>query len=167
MKKILLCCLMIAASNIMMAQTPALIIYAYSRATLPGIPPNTETGEQSNPFPLTYYIYLKVPKGQKIKVEGAWIKGKYFPVSIEKVKSPVMIDDDVATINKKKLTLVGKTSLDVYSLTQAEEKNRIVENENERKKVVDNELVLEYKINDKKGYATIKKFKVLPPAAAM
>ncbi len=167
MKKLVLCCLLIAASYIVTAQSPVLNLYAYSRETQPGIRPETDDAQQVNPLPLTYYLYIKVTKGQKIKANGVWIKGKYFPASLEKVKSPVLVDNDVASINKKKLTLVSKTTQDVYEIKLKDESPRDFKNNAERDKVDNNEIVLVYTSNNKKLYSTVKTIKILPPVQGM
>lgn len=165
MKKIIFYCSFLVFFMSACGQSTEIKIHAYSRVTLPGIPPDGD--QQNNIFPKTYFIYAEVKKGTKVSVEGYSIDGKYYSAKgFEKVSSPIFITDP-AVITDKMDTLVKKTPNDVYQLIPGKEISRVPADEAEKKSVTENQFVLIIKVNGKLQFVSSSKIKELSPAAMM
>ena len=138
-----------------MAQDPK--IHAYSRAKTSGIP-----GDHS--LPTDYFLYLEVPKGMRPSLSTIWLKGKYYSATLLKVNTPVLIDNDVASIKKHKDTLVRKTAGDVYRIELGQEvtTGNFTAGSTEGLDVVAN-----VKINNKQYKESIKNIITLKPLQGM
>jgi len=147
-------------------QQPLLKIYAYSQATVSGIPDHKQDSA-INRLPKKYFIYAEVKKGTMLSVEGLWLNGKYYTVTtVKKVVTPVVLSN-TAVPTKEKDTLVKKTNNDVYSIAPGEKANRHTIGAEEQKLGQENQLVIVFKNKDKSYFGTAKVIKELAPVAGM
>jgi hypothetical protein len=154
-----------------MAQTQ-IAVYAYSRATLPGIPgEHTTEGQKSTQepivFPTKYYLYVEVPPRSHVSAKWVWLQGNYYAGTLKKVSTPVQVESDSAVPTNKKETLVAKTSNDVYSIVLGDKKVQQPSNDAERELVANNSVVVSLIVDKSTSYAMSRSIKVLRPAAAM
>jgi hypothetical protein len=153
-----------------MAQTQ-IAVYAYSRATLPGIPGEHTTEGQSTQepmvFPTKYYLYVEVPTGSHVSAKWVWLQGNYYAGTLRKVSTPVQVESDTAVPTNKKETLVARTSNDVYSILLGDKKVRQSSNDTERQLVANNNVVVSLIVDKSTSYAMSRSIKALRPAAAM
>jgi hypothetical protein len=154
-----------------MAQTQ-IAVYAYSRATLPGIPgEHTAEGQKSTQepivFPTRYYLYVEVPPGSHVSAKWVWLQGNYYTGALRKVSTPVQVENDTAVPTNKKETLVARTSNDVYSIVLGDKKIRQALNDTERQLVANNNVVISLIVDNSTSYAMSQSIKALRPGAAM
>ena len=154
-----------------MAETPSVKTYAYGRATMPGIPEDTVKGAQTgaprkSPFPLTYLLYVEVPKGSAVAVEGVWLQGKYYAATLKRVASPVVVGHDPAVVTDQKDTLVGKTANDVYAVLLGEPKPGEISRPDAKPLAANNEAVVFMTVDHSPRHGAVKTVKMLKPLAA-
>ena len=167
MKHIFLIVLATISTSIL-AQSPVISTYAYSRSTIPGIPEDGSAGSSpKNVFPTSYFIYVVVKKGTVLSVSRVWVKGKCYAAALQKVDSPVLIEHDAAVPTGKTDTLVGKTSDDVYHVVLAEAKSRNANDDAAKGLKRDNEVVVFLKAGQSTYYGKARTIRALQPAAAM
>ena len=145
-----------------MAQSPV-ATYGYSRATLPGIP-----GEQAKSvFPDGYYLYVEVKRGSRVSAEWAWVRGKYYDCTLRKISTPVLVESDPGVPTEKKMTLVSKTSNDVYSVVLGNVRERTASSAQESELIARNQAVIALVVDKSGAFAAIQSIKALRPGAAM
>jgi hypothetical protein len=155
----------------MNAQSPIIKAYAYSRSTIPGIREEVVNDRDSvihradNPFPVTYYLYVAAKKDTRLSISGVWLEGKYYTATLQKVKTPVVVENN--SVVKQKDTLVKKTGDDVYTIQLGNEKNPASLNEREKKLVQNNEVLFFLQSNKAACYSPVKTIKRLTPFSAM
>lgn len=154
-----------------MGQTPSVKTYAYGRATVPGIPEDTVKGAQSgtaktSPFPLTHLLYVEVPKGSAVSVEGVWLRGTYYAATLKRVASPVVVSHDPVVVTQQKDTLVNKTSNDVYAVLLGEPKPGEISRPDAKQLVANNEAVVFLTVDHSPRHGAVKTVKMLKPLAA-
>jgi hypothetical protein len=155
------------------AMAPSVVkTYAYSRATLPGIREeivneSDAVAPRKTPLPLTYFLYVEVPKGSNVSVNGVWLHGKYYTATLEKVSTPVVIRTDPVVVTEQRDTLVKKTANDVYAVLLVDEVTRDPSDTAERQLITNNEAIVFLTINKVPCYSNVKTIKTLKPAAGM
>jgi len=146
-------------------------LYAYSRATTPGIipdPNNDRTKQNTVELPKTYFIYAEVKKGAKIKVSAAYIDGRYYNVSTKKVKTPVIKDRYEGVMNSdQKNILVKKTSNDVYQVIPGDECSNFKDKQTADSMRKTNTVMLVMSYNQTKLYPALPVIKTLAPVQGM
>ena len=157
----------------LIAQSPVVNVYAYSRKTISGIkeggiPGDSGAKQNRNPFPTTYYLYVTVAKGTKISSYGVWLGGKYFTANLLKVKSPVlMADNSINIYGNHKDTLVKKTHNDVYAIQLGKEQPWNNQDTVAKGLTQNNQVVIFLNCNKSPCYGSVKTTKTLTPHAAM
>lgn len=161
-----------------MAQTQP-VAYGYLRAVRPGIPGgpvndglslsarNQKLNLQREVFAPEYSIYLAVKPGSDVSASWAWVRGKTYQCALTKVSTPVVVDRDVGVKTEAKVTLVPKSSDDVYHVVLGTLKSNPYFTKLEQELEVNNEFFVALILDHKLSYATVRSMKVLPPAAAM
>jgi hypothetical protein len=153
-----------------MAQAP-IAAYGYVRATLPGIPgmaagdQNLRPGQEA--FAPKYRIFVAVKSGSRVAAKWAWVRDKAYDCALSKVRTPVIVDRDVAVKTDKKETLVPKTSDDVYEIVLRAPRPQTELSAQEQMLASGNEAVVALVLDNAPAYATVRSLVALPPAAAM
>jgi len=150
------------------AQLPVISTYAYSRHTIPGIP---EASRAERPpgaaLPVSYFIYVVVKKGTPLSVRRAWVKGRCYSATLQRVTSPVLIEHDAAVPTGRTDTLVPKTSDDVYRVVLAAEESCKGDGDAANELRRHNEVVVSLEAGRSRRYGTARTVRALQPAAAM
>lgn len=150
------------------AQLPVVSTYAYSRHTIPGIPEASRAeGPSKTALPISYFIYVVVKKGTPLSVRRAWVKGRCYSATLQRVASPVLIEHDAAVPTGRTDTLVPKTSDDVYRVVLAAEETCKGDGEAASELRRHNEVVVSLDAGQSRRYGTARTVKALQPAAAM
>ena len=145
-----------------MGQTPAIKTYAYGRATLPGIP----DAAKKSPFPVSYLLYIEVPKGSAVSVQGVWLQGTCRVATLKRVASPVVVSQDPVVVTDQKDTLVSKTSDDVYAIVLGEPKPSGASCPDAKSVMASNEAVVFLTVDHSPRLGAVKTVKMLKPSAA-
>ena len=173
MKKVILAVLLLFPGLNSIAQANCVKAYAYSQATIPGIREevvdDSRPGEKpSSPFPEQYYIYAEMPQSCKASLKGVWIKGKYYPAVLKKVKTPVLLEDPTVPLaDKDKKVLVKKTKNTVYRLSLKDEAKMPTVVRAEKKLLDANQAILFFSRGGKAMNVAVKTITVLQPIHAM
>ncbi len=150
------------------AQLPMISTYAYSRHTIPGIPECSRAeGSPKTALPTSYFIYVVVKKGTPLSVRGAWVKGRCYSATLQRVASPVLIEHDTAVPTGRTDMLVRKTSDDVYRVVLAAEESCKGGDEAASELKRHNEVVVSLNAGQSRRYGTARTVRALQPAAAM
>ena len=145
-----------------MGETSPVKTYAYGRATLPGIPDAAKT----SPFPVTYLLYVEVPKGSTVSVDGVWLKGTYHAATLKRVASPIVVSHDPVVVTDQKDTLVAKTSNDVYAVLLGEPRPAGIPRPAAKPRTAHNEVVVFLTVDHAPRDGVAKTVKMLKPLAA-
>jgi hypothetical protein len=155
------------ATSCAMAQPPAIEVMAYSRSTIPGIPPEkSDAPAANNPFPVKYFIYVIVKKGTPVFDAAVCLKGQSYSATLERVSSPVVVPHDPNVPTDRKDTLVPKTQDDVYQLDLQEQGGTACEKRPAGLGQND-EVTISLKSGKSVLHGTAKTIVALTPAAAM
>jgi hypothetical protein len=144
--------------------------YAYSREVLGGVRPSIIADENGGTSTRTrkpshqYYIYIETPAVIKYGIKSVWINGKQFSIDIEKVHSPVIIENSTMP-DKTKDTLVAFTKNIVWQIQLKNEKKEDKKSVALKKLIDKNEMVIIYTCKGKTQLLPIKKIKGLSPVA--
>lgn len=154
----------------LVAQSSSVKIYAYSRRTISGIREevvnNSDSAQQrASPFPVDYFLYVSVAKGSPLSISGVWVGGQYYKASLQKVKSPLVIENN--SVVKQKELLVPKTSNDVYAVVLKEARNPDLLSAAEKELTQGNEAVFFLNAQKKTCTRAVKKLTALTPISAM
>jgi hypothetical protein len=155
------------------AQSRVISGYAFSRNVTPGIPgagsdnPDSSHPQNKNPFPTTYYLYVEVVKGSRLSTNMVWLEGKYYAASIQKVQSPVRIEENFTGGSDKKEILVPKTTHDVYRIVRGDGLNHAELDRYPEPLTSSNHVIFFLHINDKPTTVAVKSIRVLRAYAAM
>ena len=155
-----------ALMGIAMAQSPVKT-YGYSRATIPGIPGEQKGITGQGIFPPEYHLYVEVQRGNTVSTQWAWVRGSYYDCTLKLVSTPVLVESDPGVPTDKKMTLVPKTSNDVYKVVLGEVMKRTAASDREKELTAQNEALIALQVNKSSVYAAIPTIKALRPAAAM
>ncbi len=140
--------------------------YAYERSSLSGTPPRkilNESGEQvERPVKnnTTYFIYMETKTNRLVQPTRIWIDGKPFNVISEEIESPVILQYNQPIVSSD--TLVKQTKNKIIKL-QPKEELTVAPDAKLSKKLKAGEIIIEYNLDSKRHYYTIKKIKKLPP----
>lgn len=145
-----------------MGESSSVKTYAYGRATLPGIP----GAAQASPFPVTYLLYVEVPRGSAVSVEGLWLRGTYYAAALKRVASPVVVSHDPVVVTDRKDTLVNKTSDDVYAVVPGEPKRGGIARPDAKQLTAHNEAVVFLTVDHAPRCGVAKTVRMLKPLAA-
>jgi hypothetical protein len=159
----------LAAATVMssaMAES-TVTLYAFSRATVPGIPGGPGGGPGSGTFPPKYYLYIEVKPGSRVAVQWAFVRGQYYDCALKKVSTPVLVESDPGVPTDKKETLVPKTASDVYGVVLGDVKARAPSNDQEKELTANHEAVISLLVDKANAYVSTQSIKALRPAAAM
>jgi hypothetical protein len=156
----------IALMSSALAQSPV-TMYAYSRATLPGIPGNQKVTQENDVFPPKYYLYIEVEPRSRVSAEWAWVLGNYYDCTLKKMSTPVLVESDTAVPTEKKETLVRKTLNDVYRVILGHVITQTASNDRERKLIANHQAAIKLVVNNSSTYVAVQSIKALRPAAAM
>lgn len=147
------------------AQSPVKETLAYSRETIPGIPPGGPRAQ--NPFPTTYYIFVVIQKGTPIRVTAACIRENRYAATLKKLESPVQVERDAGLPTGEKDTLVKKTSDDVYQVELGEPQASACKDHAAEKRSRRSEVAVFLESGEAKWCARAEKIVPLRPAHAM
>ena len=142
-------------------------LYAFSRATVPGIPGGPGGAAASSPFPPKYYLYVEVKPGSRIAAQWAFVRGQYYDCTLKKVSTPVLVESDPGVPTEKKETLVPKTGNDVYGIILGDVKAQTPSDDQAKELAANHEAVISLLVDKASAYVSIQSIKALRPAAAM
>ncbi len=149
------------------AQSPVKATFAYSRATVSGIPPaGRGAASAPSPFPATYFIYVVVKKGTEVSANTACVEGKLYAATLKKVAAPVIVEHDVAVPTGQKDTLVQPTPDDVYQVELQQRASRPCDLHAQDKLALSHGVVVRLQAGGSAWCAAARKIVPLPPAAA-
>lgn len=157
--------LSLSAPAALSAQSPVMQTLAYSRETIPGTPVSRYGGSGQNPFPTSYYLYVVVKKGTAISTTGVRVQGKWHAAALRRVVSPVLLEHDPSVPTRKKDTLVGETSDDVYQVEVRPQETANCK-EHAPDKFPEFDVVVCLKSGGASWYGLARKIVVLSPVAA-
>lgn len=163
----------LALATSVMAQSPVKETLAYSRETIPGIPPggpgapSGPGGAAPNPFPTTYFIYVVIERGTSVVATHACVLGKWYAAALKRVESPVMIERDPGLSTGEKETLVKRTSDDVYRVELQKPSAGACQHQSEEKKTHLREVMVYLQSGESKWLGRAEKIVSLRPARAM
>ena len=170
MKSILLLSItMLFISNVR-SQSPVIRLYAYSRVTNSGVPDfnNKNQNTESSNLPKDYFIYAEIKKGTGINISTAFIDGKYYNVTIKKIKTPVIKDQYEGVMNSnKKYILVKKSNNDMFEIKRNDQINDLSLLSKAEKMRKENSLMLIAKYKATILYPVLKNITVLQPVQGM
>lgn len=142
-------------------------LYAFSRATMPGIPGGPGGAARSSTFPPQYYLYIEVKPGSRVAAQWAFVHGQYYNCTLKKVSTPVLVESDPGVPTDKKETLVPKTANDVYGVVLGDVKAQAPSNDQEKELTANHEAVISLLVDKANAYVSAQSIKALRPAAAM
>lgn len=145
----------------------AVTLYAFSRATMPGIPGGPGGAPASSTFRPQYYLYIEVKPGSRVAAQWVFVHGQYYDCTLKKVSTPVLVESDPGVPTDKKVTLVPKTASDVYSVVLGDVKAQAPSNDQEKELAAGHEAVISLLVDKVNAYVSIQSIKALRPAAAM
>jgi hypothetical protein len=150
-----------------MAQVAAVKTHAYSRETIPGVPPVLDSAGQptNNPFPIQYFLFVSVKKGTPVSVKGCWLNNKYFAARLKKIKTPIIQPKNPAVPSGEMDTLVQKTNEDVYEVVLGNNTSWVTAVPVEKTLIRNNECVVFLRTGKKNIYGSAKTIKQLIPLA--
>ena len=159
---------LLVLSTYVVAQSPVKATFAYSRTTVPGIPPaNRGAAAAQTPFPATYLIYIVVKKGAELFVAAVCVQGKRYPGTLTRVESPVVVEHDLSVRTGRKDVLVPETTDDVYQVELQQTAGQPCDLQTPDKLAEKHGVVLRLKAGQSTWYALSEKIVPLAPAAAM
>jgi hypothetical protein len=159
-------------STAVSAQPPGPTAFAYSRKTISGIKPGPGQGIRDqpnrNPFPDSFYLYVRVPAGTTLTIDGIWLKGKYFTAVVKSVDVPVLVDHDNLHITKPKQdTLVRNGEGDVYEIILGAPASQEYGDDVPENLKTKNEALFLLRCNGTPCYTPIRHIQPLHPNSAM
>ena len=163
----------LALANTAVAQSPVKETLAYSRETIPGIPPGGPGtsrgpgGGSQNPFLPSYFIYVVIAKGTPIVATEVCIRGKLQAATLKKVESPVVVEHDPGLSTGEKVTLVKKTTDDVYQVELLKAPATACKEESEEEKKQPHEVTVYLQSGEAKWRGRAERIVLLHPARAM
>ncbi len=170
MKTIFLLMITLLVISTVKSQSPIVKLYAFSRITSSGIPDFNTGNKTTDPdfLQIHYFIYAEIKKGSKILMDKAFIDGKYYNVTIKKIKTPVIKDRSEGVINSnKKYILVKKSNNDVYEIKRDDQIYDISILAEAQKMHKENSLMLIIKYKTAILYPVLKTIIVLQPVPGM
>lgn len=102
---------------------PVRDVFAYSRETLPGIPPGP--GVEASPersLETTYFIYVVLQPHSVPTAASVWLEHTLHEATLEEVATPVTIERNPAVPTGERITLVPATSSPTYRVLPGEER---------------------------------------------
>jgi hypothetical protein len=159
--------LLLAAFPYILAQTkPG--GYAYSQEVIPGIRAArtidekgniTETAPKSSPH---YLLYITASSASPVSVTKAWINGKLFNASAEKISAPVILKNPSLPGDKGD-TLIGVSKKNLWQVQlKGEDAAKAATTGSLQKAISRNAVVIAYQRNGKSGLICLKSIKKLP-----
>lgn len=142
-------------------------VYAYSRATLPGVSPfvviheNGSIREKPAEANKQYFIYTEVTASSDVVVKHVWLNRKRHDVISTVTPTPVIIEN--SNSNKKHMdTLVSNTSYKVFQIEIKKENQEKLTNQLS-KSIKSEGMTIEYLSKGKTRYYSIDTIKQLAP----
>jgi len=162
--------LVIIASGFTQVKPPVKKVYGYKQASIPGILPNYSeendiqpTGKSKPKQHYNYWLYLELPKTEKINITGLWISGIRHDIK----------SDTIADLPVRKIIFTGMEKNDTTIMVPVTKNKIILVYPSGESKIDDskyvlnlarmNELVVRYVWKNKIYYTTMKKLKELNP----
>ncbi len=155
--------LIVIASAFTQVKPPVKKVYGYKQPSIPGILPDFSEENSKPKQILNYWVYLELPKTEKINVTGLWISGIHYELKT----------DTITELPVRKVIFNGTQTNDTTIMVPAT-KNKIIlvypsgeSKIDDSKKALNlarlNELVIRYVWKNNVYYSTMTKLKELDP----
>jgi hypothetical protein len=155
-----------------LADPPGITAFGYARETLPGVPTvqgssEGEGGRSTGKLPTEYFIYAETAPGTRASVKWVAVHGQFCAASLQRVSTPVLVDQDAAVPTGKKVTLVPATKNDVYRVVVGDKLAASLEDDKVGTLVQQNNAVVLMTVDNAPTYVLVKALRPLAPKAGM
>lgn len=151
-------------------QQPVIKVFAFEQENYPGTVPANTKDENGNSVKkaadrMNYFLFLSFRNTYSITPVEVYIRGQAYQIqSIDSPKTPVEYTVSSVSANPEKKVLVPKTTNKVIEIKIAATKSQQEKKTtNLQKLITANDIVIGYKWNNKKYFATEKKLKRMEP----